>query len=226
MADEQNVTIEAGDAAAPGDAPLAAAAAAPPRLSPVWQRVGVPLLFEKYDVVEVRVNDIGLVKYINLDPIIVPHSGAKHGNTRFAKHKMNLVERLINELMRTENWTGKKSSAYRAVREAFDVVAARAKDNPVQVLVKAIENAAPREEVTRLRYGGISVPKAVDVSPARRLDVALRNITSGAVAASHKSKNAISQCIADEILKAAKNDMNSFAVAKKDELERVAKSAR
>lgn len=185
-----------------------------------------PLLFEKYDLREVEVRDPGLVKYINLQPIIVPHTGARHGNKAFAKHKMNIVERFINEMMRTEVYTGKKNSAFRAVRDAFELIATRAKENPVQTLVRAIENAAPREEVTRLRYGGISVPKAVDVAPARRLDQSIRRLTAGAVAASHKSKNSIAACLADEILKAAKNDMNSAAVAKKEEIERVAKSAR
>ena len=184
------------------------------------------LLFEKYDTSGVVVNDPGLVKYINLTPIIVPHTGARHGNKSFAKHKMNVVERLINEMMRTEVYTGKKNSAFRATREAFDVIATRTKQNPVQILVTALENAAPREEVTRLRYGGISVPKAVDVAPARRLDQSIRRIAAGAVEASHKSKNSIAQCLADEILKASKNDMNSVAIAKKEEIERVAKSAR
>ena len=185
-----------------------------------------PLLFEKYDFREVTVKDPGLVRYMNLQPILVPHTGARHGNKAFAKHKMNIVERLINEMMRTEVYTGKKNSAFRAVREAFEIVATRSKQNPIQQLVQAIENAAPREEVTRLRYGGISVPKAVDVAPTRRLDQSIRRIASGAVGASHKSKNSIAQCLADEILKAAKNDMNSSAVAKKEEIERVAKSAR
>ena len=105
-------------------------------------------------------------------------------------------------------------------------VAEKSKDNPVQVLVTAIVNAAPREEVTRLRYGGINVPKAVDVSPMRRLDIVLRLLATGATEASFKSTKPISQCLADEILKAYKNDPQSFAVAKKDEVERVAKSAR
>ena len=191
----------------------------------VW-RGEVPLLFQKYDFRDVNVRDVGLARYINLQPIILPHTGARHGNKAFAKHKMNIVERLINEMMRTEVYTGKKSSAFRAVRDAFDIIAQRSKDNPIQVLVNALVNAAPREEVTRLRYGGISVPKAVDVAPTRRLDQAIRRIATGAVTSSHKSKATIAQTLADEILKAAKNDMNSFAVAKKEEIERVAKSAR
>jgi small subunit ribosomal protein S7 len=224
MADEQE-NVELVDAPTNGDVEAEEAPVARPT---VWERrnLEAPRLFGKYDFSDIEVRDPGLVNYINLEPIIVPHSGAKHGNTRFAKHKMNLVERIINELMRTEDYTGKKSSAYRATREAFEIIEKRAKDNPVQVLVRAVEHAAPREEVTRLRYGGISVPKAVDVSPARRLDVAVRNITTGAVNAAHKSKTGIAQCIADEILKAGKNDMNSFAVGKKEDVERVAKSAR
>ncbi|MHB8586262.1 MAG: 30S ribosomal protein S7 [Thermoplasmatota archaeon] len=184
------------------------------------------LVFEKWPSTGITIRDPGLARYINLTPVAVLHTGARHANRPFAKRHVHLVERLVNHVMRTENWTGKKASAYRAVREAFEIVATKTKDNPVQVLVRAIENAAPREEVTRLRYGGISVPKAVDVAPSRRVDLAIRLMMTGAVHASHKSKNPIAACIADEILKAAKGDLNSYAVGKKEEVERVAKSAR
>jgi small subunit ribosomal protein S7 len=184
------------------------------------------LVFDKWESEGIEIRDPGLARYINLTPVAVLHTGARHANRPFAKRNVHLVERLVNHVMRTETWTGKKASAYRAVRDAFAIVAERTKDNPVQVLVRAIENAAPREEVTRLRYGGISVPKAVDVAPSRRVDLAIRLMMTGAVQASHKSRNSISSCIADEILKAAKGDLNSFAVGKKEEVERVAKSAR
>jgi len=224
--DEQSTTQDAMmDDAAQGDGAAMADEIPMAARKRVYEGPNLPL-FGKWDISEVTVQDPGLIRYINLQPILVPHTGARHGNKSFAKHKMNIVERLINEMMRTETYTGKKNSAFRAAREALETVATRTKENPVQVLVRALENAAPREEVTRLRYGGISVPKAVDVAPARRLDQAIRRIATGAVEASHKSKNTIAQCLADEILKAAKNDMNSFAVAKKEEIERVAKSAR
>ena len=184
------------------------------------------LIFGKYDLSEVTVNDGGLAKYIDLTPTNVPHSGGKHANRWFGKSKLSIVERLINNVMRTEKYTGKKLKAYKAVSEAFDIIAQRTKKNPVQVLVEGLENAAPREEVTRLQFGGISVPKAVDVSPQRRLDIALRNISTGCVKASTKNKKPISSCIADEIILASKGDMTSFSVAKKEEIERVAQSAR
>ncbi len=184
------------------------------------------LIFGKYDLSEVTVNDGGLAKYIDLTPTNVPHSGGKHANRWFGKSKLSIVERLINNIMRTEKYTGKKLKAYKAVSEAFDIIAQKTKKNPVQVLVEGLENAAPREEVTRLQFGGISVPKAVDVSPQRRLDIALRNVSTGCVNASTKNKKPISSCIADEIMLAAKGDMTSFSVAKKEEIERVAQSAR
>ena len=184
------------------------------------------LIFGKYDLSEVTVNDGGLAKYIDLTPTNVPHSGGKHANRWFGKSKLSIVERLINNIMRTEKYTGKKLKAYKAVSEAFDIIAQKTKKNPVQVLVEGLENAAPREEVTRLQFGGISVPKAVDVSPQRRLDIALRNVSTGCVKASTKNKKAIQDCLADEIMLAAKGDMTSFSVAKKEEIERVAQSAR
>ena len=192
--------------------------------------IGIPpdklLLFDKYDLSEIVVTDAGLARYINLDPVMVPHTGARHANRPFAKSKMNIVERLVNGMMRTEDYTGKKTKTYRVVMATFSIIESKTKKNPVQVLIEALENAAPREEVTRLRYGGVSVPKAVDVSSSRRLDVALRNICKGAVKATYKNSKSIEICLSNEIMMAAKGDMNSAAISKKDEVERIAGSAR
>ena len=184
------------------------------------------LLFGKYEMTGIGIRDGGLAKYIDLTPISVPHTGGKHANRAFAKSKMSIVERLVNSMMRTEVYTGKKAKTIGVVRDAFEIVAKKTNRNPVQVLVEALENAAPREEITRLQFGGISVPKAVDVSPARRLDIALRNLARGTVDASFKNKKSAEECLADELILASKGDMNSFSVAKKEELERVAQSAR
>lgn len=184
------------------------------------------LLFGKYEMTGIGIRDGGLAKYIDLTPITVPHTGGKHANRSFGKSKVSIVERLINNLMRTEVYTGKKAKGVRAVQDAFAIIAQKTKKNPVQVLVEALENAAPREEITRLQFGGISVPKAVDVAPSRRLDIALRNIAKGTVNASFKNKKPVEECLADELILASKGDMNSFSVSKKDELERVASSAR
>jgi small subunit ribosomal protein S7 len=179
----------------------------------------------KYDMSAVKVEDRGLARYININAENI-FLGGIFANKMFGKSKMSIVERLINNLMRTEMYNGKKTKSYRVVKSAFEIIDKRTKINPVQVLVDALQNAAPREETTRLQFGGISVPKAVDVAPQRRLDVALRNICQGSLNASHKNKKRIEVCLAEELIKASKNDVSSFAVAKKNDAERIAKSAR
>jgi small subunit ribosomal protein S7 len=174
----------------------------------------------------VVVHNPGLVRYINIEPVSIPHTGARHANRPFAKQHMNIVERLINGMMRTGHGTGQKAKMYRVVEKAFDIIGERTKENPIQVYIDALCNSAPKEEVTRLRYGGINVPKAVDVSASRRLDLALRNICRGAVQSSHKSRRSLPQSLANEIILASKRDINSFAVGKKEEVERIAASAR
>ena len=121
---------------------------------------------------------------------------------------------------------GKKFKAMKVVEEALDMVAKSTNANPLQVLVDAIQNTAPREDTTRVQYGGVSYQVAVDVSASRRLDMALRNISMAAIIGSFDKKKTLSQALADEILLAAKNDQNSYAIKKKDETERMARSAR
>jgi small subunit ribosomal protein S7 len=191
----------------------------------IRQDIGFFPVLEKYDMQKIAIEDKGLERYINLDANNF-FRGAPYANKLFGKSKVSLVERMINNLMRTEVYNGKKTKAYQTVRLAMDLIDKKTKTNPVQVIVDAIQNAAPKEEITRLRFGGISVPKAVDISPQRRLDIAMRNICKGALNASHKNKKSIEACLADELIKASKNDPASFSIAKKNDVERVAKSAR
>ena len=182
-------------------------------------------VLSKYDMKEVKIEDQGLARYINLDTENLYHGGI-NANKIFAKSKIPIIERLINNIMRTEAYTGKKIKAYKVIKDALEIIDKRTKTNPMQIFIDALQNAAPKEETTRLRFGGISVPKAVDVAPQRRLDIAIRNICQGSVSATHKNKKSIQACLADEIMKASKNDVASFSVAKKNDIERVAKSAR
>jgi len=180
---------------------------------------------QKYDMDDIKIEDTGLERYINLGTKDF-FLGAPHANRLFGKSKISIIERLIGNLMRTEAYTGKKTKSYKAVKAAFEIIDKKTKANPIQAFVNALQYAAPKEETTRLRFGGILVPKAVDIAPQRRLDIALRNICLGAINASHKNKRSIEACLADEIIKANKNDPASFAIAKKNDMERVARSAR
>ena len=184
------------------------------------------LVFGKWDASEITCKDPGLAPYINLSTVGIPHTGGRHANAWFGKAKLSVVERFINKLMRTGPYTGKKQGAMKAFESSLDQIASKSDSNPLQTFVDAICNAAPMEEITRIKFGAVSQPKAVDSSPSRRLDVALRNLAQGAQQGTHKSKKTLTNCIINELSKAAVGDITSFAVSKKEELERIAASAR
>ena len=192
-------------------------------------------LFGKWDLDEVKVEDLGLVKYICLDETLVPHTSgrhvkrqfakSRHVKRQFAKSKVSIVERLMNKIMRTHLNSGKKNKAYNIVKDALEIINKRTKKNPVQVLVTAVENTAPREETTRIKYGGIGYQVAVDISPQRRVDLSLGFLTRGTLQSSFKNRKSVAECLADELILASEEDSRSFALQKAEEKERVAKAA-
>ena len=184
------------------------------------------LLFEKWSMDDVEVTDLGLQRYINLRPILIPHSGGRHSSQRFHKVKVNIVERFTNKLMRPGKNGGKKMLVMSAMEAAFELVYHKTRNNPAQVLVDAVVNAAPREETTRVSYGGVAQHQAVDVAPLRRVDLSLRFLTEGISNSTFSNLNTFAEVIADELILASQNSTSSAGVRKKQELERVAYSAR
>ena len=183
-------------------------------------------LFQKWSFKDIAVVDIGLQRYLNLTPMVAPHSMGRHEHQRFRKAKVNVVERLINGLMRSGKNSGKKAKATNIVKETFEIINLRTGKNPIEVLVKAVENASPCEDTTRVSYGGVVYHLSVDVAPQRRIDLAVRPITEGARAASANNPRSIEECLADELVLASNHDVKSAGVAKRNEIERVAPSSR
>lgn len=198
-------------------------------------------LFDKYPMDNIEITDKSIAQVISLRPIVIPHSSARHVKRTLGKAKMNLVERLANKLMRGGTGAktsgkvirthgrlqGKKFQVLKAVEEAFEIVEKETKENPIQMLVRAVENSAPCEDVTRVSYGGVSYQIAVDISATRRLDMALRNIALAALMGTFKKKKTLAESLASEIIYTGKGDVqNSYAIKKKDESERMARSAR
>ena len=181
-------------------------------------------LFGKWDLTEVNIEDTTLEKYINLDAFQVPHTGGRHSKKRFGRGNLTVIERFINNLMRSEKYTGKKAQAYNVMKNAFDIINSKKKENPAQVMVRALENSAPRAAVVSLRYGGIRVYSGVDVSPTRRVDTAIRNICIGAISSSKKQRS-IENSLSKELMLAADANPDSYAVGKKEEIERQAEAA-
>lgn len=183
-------------------------------------------LFEKWSFEGIEINDPGLKRYVCLDPVLIPASGGRHEHRRFKKSEVNIAERLVNMLMRRGRAGGKKARAINFVKNAFEIISLRSGKNPLEILVKAVENAAPSEETTRISYGGVVYHISVDVSAQRRVDLALRFLSTGAREASLNNPKTIEECLADELLYAAARDPKSYAVQKRDETERVALASR
>jgi len=183
-------------------------------------------LFGKWNFEGIEVKDPGLKRYISLRPIHVPHSMGRHEHGRFRKASVNIVERLVNNLMRPGSSAAKKARAINLLRNAFEIIHLRTGQNPIQVLVRAIENSAPCEDTTRIGYGGVVYHLAVDISPQRRVDLALRFLSEGARKATFGNPRSLEECLAEELILAAKGDVKCKAIQKRHEMERVAQASR
>ncbi len=195
-------------------------------------------LFGKWSFSEVTVRDISLQRYISLRPVYVPHTGGRHEHRRFGKAKVPIVERLINKLMspgivvrgkglrRSGRASGKKIRATNIVKRAFDIIYLKTGKNPLQVFIDAIINAGPREEDTRVVYGGITYRQPADTAPQRRIDLAIRFIAEAAWRSTFSNLKTFEEALADEIIAASEGSPDSFAIKKKEEKERLARASR
>lgn len=184
-------------------------------------------LFNKWSFEGITVKDISLADYIQVrQPIFVPHTAGKYANKRFRKAQCPIVERLTNAIMMNGRNNGKKLKAVRIVKHAMEIINVITDQNPLQVLVDAIVNTGAREDTTRVGSAGAVRRQAVDVSPLRRVDQSISLLTTGAREAAFRNIKTIAECLAEELINAAKGSSTSFAIKKKDELERVAKSNR
>jgi small subunit ribosomal protein S7 len=195
------------------------------------------LIFNKWSTDGIVVSDLGLKRYIGLSPAYVPKTGARYAGKRFYKSKVLIVERLINKLMdpghkgkkhkiSSGHCTGKSMTTYKIVLDTFTIIEQKLKQNPVAVFVKALENASPREEIVTIEYGGARYPKAVEIAPQRRIDLALRYMVQGSYNKSFNKKKSMANALADEIVNAFLMTQQSDAISKKLELERQADSSR
>jgi small subunit ribosomal protein S7 len=194
-------------------------------------------LFNRWSTEGIEVNDISLKPYLNLKPILVPRTGGRAGKNRLWTDQAPIVERLMNKMMvaghkgkkhkiTSGQNTGKSSRLYKVVEKTLTIIENQTKKNPIEVLVRAIENACPREEITTIEYGGARYPQAVDMAPLRRIDIALRQMVQGSYQKSFNSKARIEKVLADEILAAYNNDQKSAAISKKLEIERQSDASR
>jgi len=192
------------------------------------------LLFRKWDTTEIEIKDLGLKTAISLKQIIMPLDFGRSALKRYNKGQVNIVERLANKLMHfgkkyaknTGRQGGKKHHSLNIVKTAFEIIHLKTGKNPVEVLVRAVENSAPNEDTTRIVYGGTVYHVSVDVAPLRRVDLALRFIADAIKEATFSNPKSIEEYIAEHLILAANNDPVAPSIKKKNELERVAQASR
>ena len=192
------------------------------------------LLFRKWHLSEIEIKDIGLKTAISLKKTTMPMDFGRSALRRFNKADVNIVERLVNKMMHfgkknaknTGRMAGKKIHIYNIVKTAFEIIHLKTGKNPVEVLVRAIENSAPNEDTTRIVYGGTVYHVSVDVAPLRRVDLALRFIADGVKEATFSNPKPIEEFLAEHLILSANNDPASPSVKRKNELERIAQASR
>jgi small subunit ribosomal protein S7 len=193
------------------------------------------LLFNKWDTSEISIEDEGLKNVILIQPFMtIPITFGRHEHQRLKKSEVHIIERLANKLMHfgkryaknTGRMGGKKTRVINVVKTALEIIYLETGKNPVELLIRAIENTAPNEDTTRIVYGGVVYHVSVDVSPLRRVDLALRFIAEGVRISSYSNPQSIEEVLAKEIILASGSDMNSYAIKKKNEQERIAMSSR
>ena len=192
------------------------------------------LLFRKWELSEIEIKDIGLKTAISLKKTIMPMDFGRSALRRFNKADVNIVERLVNKMMHfgkknaknTGRMAGKKIHTYNVVKTAFEIIHLKTGKNPVEVLVRAIENSAPNEDTTRIVYGGTVYHVSVDVAPLRRVDLALRFIADGVKEATFSNPKPIEEFLSEHLILSANNDPTSPSVKRKNELERIAQASR
>lgn len=157
--------------------------------------------------------------YIQLrHPVYLAHTAGRYAVKRFRKAQCPVVERLVNALMMNGRNNGKKLMAVRIVKHAFEIIHLLTDSNPIQILVDAIVNCGVREDSTRIGSSGTVRRQAVDVSPLRRVNQAIGLVTVGAREAAFRNIKTISECLAEELINAAKGSSNSYGIKKKDEV--------
>jgi len=190
-----------------------------------------PTMISKYNYPSIQIDDPCFIDYIAAKStkaqVFVPHTAGRYQAKKFRKALCPIVERLVGSLQFHGRNTGKKVKAIRIVRHVFEIINLLTGRNPLEVFVNAIVNAGPREDSTRIGAGGVVRKQAVDVSPMRRVNQAIYLITQGAREHAFRSQKTIAEVLADEIINVEKGNLqSSYALKKKEEIEKVAKGNR
>ena len=125
------------------------------------------------------------------------------------------VTKFINHIM----WDGKKSVARQVFYDAMGIVKEKTKKDSLEVFNQAMENVMPILEVQSRRVGGASYQVPIEVSPERRVTLAMRWIINYSRS---KTGKPFSEKLAAELIDASQGVGSS--VKKKDDTHKMAEA--
>ena len=128
-------------------------------------------------------------------------------------------DKLITKFINTVMLNGKKSIAERIVYRAFDLIAAKMKDDPVKLFRQGLDNIKPVLEVRSRRVGGANYQVPMEVRAERRVSLGLRWLIG---AARDRNERSMQEKLATEILEACQS--RGGAVRKKEDTHRMAEA--
>ena len=131
------------------------------------------------------------------------------------KYKSELVAKFINRIMQR----GKKNLAQSIIYDAFDIIHEKAKEDPLTLFQKAIENVKPVVEVRSRRVGGSTYQVPTEVRYSRRTTLSLRWILASA---RQRGEKGMAEKLAGELIDASKG--RGVAFKKKEDTHRMAEA--
>ncbi|KAL4664817.1 hypothetical protein H8957_016658, partial [Semnopithecus entellus] len=179
-------------------------------------------LFGKWSSDDAQIYDTSLQDYTAVKEKYakyLPRSAQQYATKRFRKAQCPIVERLAYSMMMHGRNKRKQLMIVRIVKHAFEIIQLLTGDNTLQVLVNAIINSGPREDCTCIGRARTVRRQAVDVSPLLRVNQAIWPRCTGALEAAFRNIKTIAECLADELINAAKGSSNSYAIKKTSEFD-------
>lgn len=132
-------------------------------------------------------------------------------------YNSSIIAKLINGIMKD----GKKALAEKIVYEAMDTVKEKVKEDPLKVVLKAIENIRPHVETRSRRVGGATYQVPMEVRKERSYSLGIRWMVQNARERAGKS---FQEKLMGEIIDAY--NKKGGAMKKKETVQKMAESNR
>jgi small subunit ribosomal protein S7 len=130
------------------------------------------------------------------------------------------TRRRVTKFINTVMESGKKAVSERIVYGSFDLVAEKAKDDPIKVWDRALSNVQPRLEVKSRRVGGATYQVPIDVRPDRAMTLGMRWLISAA--RDRSDGRTMREKLANELMDASNN--RGSAVKKREDTHKMAEA--